>query len=405
MSINISRRDFDKCMIPIYTPAKFIPIYGKGSIIWDQNNNDYIDFTGGIAVNALGHAHPQLQQTLQEQAANLWHTGNGYTNEPILRLAKQLIDLTFAERVFFCNSGAEANEAAMKLARKVAHDRFGKNKRNIISFINSFHGRTLFTVAAGGKSNYSKYFTPLPKKIKHALFNDIESIKRLINHDTCAVIIEPIQGEGGVIPAQKKFLHQLRNLCNIYDSLLIFDEVQSGIGRTGYLYSYMHYDVVPDILTSAKALGGGFPIGALLTTEDIAISMSIGTHGTTYGGNPLAGAVSGKVIELINKPEFMIGVKNSHDFFIQALKKINNKFHLFKEIRGLGLMIGAELNSHFINKSKDLSNLAAEERVMVLIAGTNVIRFTPALNISLNEIDIGMERFTNACKSFVKLHS
>lgn len=402
MSLHVSRHDFDQWMMPVYAPAAFVPVRAEGSTVWDQNGKDYIDFAGGIAVNALGHAHPALQQALQDQAARLWHTGNGYTNEPILRLAKQLIDATFADRVFFCNSGAEANEAALKLARKVAHDRFGPQKSGIVAFTNAFHGRTLFTVSAGGQPAYSKDFAPLPPDIQHAAFNDLEAAAALINENTCAVIVEPIQGEGGVLPAEPAFLRGLRELCDKHQALLIFDEVQSGVGRTGSLYAYMHYGITPDVLTSAKALGGGFPIGAMLTREDLALVMGVGTHGTTYGGNPLAGAVAGKVMELINQPEMMAGVAQRHTWIVEALDELNQRLHLFKQVRGLGLLIGAVLSDDFAGKAKQINLAAAEMGVMVLIAGANVVRFAPALNISEQELRTGMARFAEACESFAR---
>lgn len=266
MSQSITRQNFDEWMIPVYAPAAFIPVRAEGSTLWDQEGKEYIDFAGGIAVNALGHAHPKLREALETQAAKIWHTGNGYTNEPVLRLAKRLIDATFADRVFFCNSGAEANEAALKLARKYAHDHYGAQKSGIVAFKNAFHGRTLFTVSAGGQPAYSQDFAPLPPQISHAVFNDLDSAAALINDDTCAVIVEPVQGEGGVVPATKAFLQGLRELCDRHNALLIFDEVQTGVGRTGHLYAYMHYGVTPDVLSTAKALGGGFPTGAMLTT-------------------------------------------------------------------------------------------------------------------------------------------
>lgn len=402
MSLQVSRHDFDQWMMPVYAPAAFVPVRAEGSTVWDQNGKDYIDFAGGIAVNALGHAHPALQQALQEQAARLWHTGNGYTNEPILRLAKQLIDATFADRVFFCNSGAEANEAALKLARKVAHDRFGAEKSGIVAFNNAFHGRTLFTVSAGGQPAYSRDFTPLPPDIQHAAFNDLDAAAALINDNTCAVIVEPIQGEGGVLPADPAFLRGLREHCDKHQTLLIFDEVQSGVGRTGSLYAYMHYGVTPDVLTSAKALGGGFPIGAMLTREDLALVMGVGTHGTTYGGNPLAGAVAGKVVELINQADMMAGVAQRHAWIVEALEEINQQLQLFKQIRGLGLLIGAVLSDEFAGKAKQINLAAAELGVMVLIAGASVVRFAPALNISEQELKTGMARFAEACGSFVR---
>ncbi|WP_288654149.1 MULTISPECIES: aspartate aminotransferase family protein [Pantoea] len=402
MSLQVTRHDFDQWMMPVYAPATFIPVRAEGSRLWDQQGKEYIDFAGGIAVNALGHAHPALQQALTEQAAKLWHTGNGYTNEPVLRLAKQLIDATFADRVFFCNSGAEANEAALKLARKVAHDRFGDQKSGIVAFTNAFHGRTLFTVSAGGQPAYSRDFAPLPPAIQHAQFNHLESAAALINDNTCAVIVEPIQGEGGVLPADAAFLRGLRELCDRHQALLIFDEVQSGVGRTGSLYAYMHYGVTPDVLSTAKALGGGFPIGAMLTREDLAQVMGVGTHGTTYGGNPLAGAVAGKVLELVNQPAFLAGVTERHQWFVDRLQAINQRLPVFKTIRGLGLLIGAVLNDDFAGKAKQFNLTAAEEGVMVLIAGASVVRFAPALNISQEEVQQGLARFERACERILR---
>ena len=385
-------------MMPVYAPAPFIPVRGEGSRLWDQQGKEYIDFAGGIAVNALGHAHPALREALNDQASKFWHTGNGYTNEPVLRLAKKLIDATFAERIFFCNSGAEANEAALKLARKYAHDRFGSQKSGIVAFKNAFHGRTLFTVSAGGQPAYSQDFAPLPPDIRHAVYNDLDSASQLIDDTTCAVIVEPVQGEGGVVPATNTFLQGLRELCDRHNALLIFDEVQTGVGRTGELYAYMHYGVTPDLLTTAKALGGGFPIGALLATEHCASVMTVGTHGTTYGGNPLATAVAGKLLEIVNTPEVLNGVKQRHDWFVERINAINERFGLFSEIRGLGLLIGCVLNAEFAGKAKLISQEAAVAGVMVLIAGANVVRFAPALNVSEEEVATGLDRFALACE-------
>ncbi|EEH92697.1 aspartate aminotransferase family protein [Citrobacter portucalensis] len=398
MSLSITRENFDEWMMPVYAPAPFIPVRGEGSRLWDQQGKEYIDFAGGIAVNALGHAHPALREALNDQASKFWHTGNGYTNEPVLRLAKKLIDATFAERIFFCNSGAEANEAALKLARKYAHDRFGSQKSGIVAFKNAFHGRTLFTVSAGGQPAYSQDFAPLPPDIRHAVYNDLDSASQLIDDTTCAVIVEPVQGEGGVVPATKAFLQGLRELCDRHNALLIFDEVQTGVGRTGELYAYMHYGVTPDLLTTAKALGGGFPIGALLATERCASVMTVGTHGTTYGGNPLAAAVAGKLLEIVNTPEVLNGVKQRHDWFVERINAINERFGLFSEIRGLGLLIGCVLNAEFAGKAKLISQEAAVAGVMVLIAGANVVRFAPALNVSEEEVATGLDRFALACE-------
>ena len=401
MSQPITRENFDEWMIPVYAPAPFIPVRGEGSRLWDQQGKEYIDFSGGIAVNALGHAHPELREALNEQASKFWHTGNGYTNEPVLRLAKKLIDATFADRVFFCNSGAEANEAALKLARKFAHDRYGSHKSGIVAFKNAFHGRTLFTVSAGGQPAYSQDFAPLPPDIRHAAYNDINSASALIDDATCAVIVEPIQGEGGVVPASNAFLQGLRELCDRHNALLIFDEVQTGVGRTGELYAYMHYGVTPDLLTTAKALGGGFPVGALLATEECARVMTVGTHGTTYGGNPLASAVAGKVLELINTPEMLNGVKQRHDWFVERLNTINHRYGLFSEVRGLGLLIGCVLNADYAGQAKQISQEAVKAGVMALIAGGNVVRFAPALNVSEEEVTTGLDRFSAACEHFV----
>ncbi|MEO9301748.1 aspartate aminotransferase family protein [Acinetobacter pittii] len=402
-NFSVSRNDFNEWMVPVFAPANFIPVRGEGSRIWDQENKEYIDFAGGIAVNALGHAHPVAVNALIEQAKKLWHVGNGYTNEPVLRLAKQLTENTFADKVFFCNSGAEANEAALKLARKVGLDSGIAGKSGIVAFNNSFHGRTLFTVSAGGQPKYSQDFAPLPNGINHVAFNDLEAAKAVINEQTCAVIVEPIQGEGGVIPADIEFLKGLRALCDEFGALLIFDEVQTGVGRTGVLYAYMNSGVIPDVLTTAKALGGGFPVGAMLTTDKFAPHFSVGTHGTTYGGNPLASAVAGAVFEFINTPEVLKGVKERHDYYKNALNKLNEKYEVFKTIRGEGLLIGCALKDEFAGKAKDINNLAGEEGLLSLIAGPNVVRFTPSLIIPFADIDEGLKRFERALARFVEI--
>ncbi|ERK08272.1 aspartate aminotransferase family protein [Serratia fonticola] len=394
--IAVTRQSFDDWMIPVYAPADFILVRGEGSQVWDQQGKSYIDFAGGIAVNALGHAHPQVLAALVEQAGKLWHLGNGYTNEPVLRLAKQLIDATFADKVFFCNSGAEANEAALKLARKYALDSGNREKNQIVAFNNAFHGRTLFTVSAGGQPKYSQDFAPLPGGITHTPFNDLAAAAQVINDRTCAVIVEPIQGEGGVVPAQPQFLQGLRELCDRHGALLIFDEVQTGVGRTGSLYAYMNYGVVPDVLTTAKALGGGFPIGAMITTDHLAKTLGVGTHGTTYGGNPLAAAVAGVVFSLINTPELLDGVKQRLEWFIAGLTEINLQYPIFSEIRGAGLLIGCALNPEYAGRAKQITQLANEEGVIALIAGPDVVRFTPSLIIPEQDVKEGLARFARA---------
>ena len=396
------RSDFDEYIIPTYSPAPFIPVRGVGSTIFDQQGKEYIDFAGGIAVNALGHGHPAIKETLIAQSDKLCHMGNGYTNEPVLALAKKLVKHTFADKVFFCNSGAEANEAALKLARKYALDNYGSQKNEVIAFKSAFHGRTLFTVTAGGQPKYSQDFAPLPSGISHVEFNDLTAVANVINDNTCAVIVEPIQGEGGVIPASVAFLSGLRALCDKHNAMLIFDEVQTGVGRTGFLYAYMQYGVVPDVLSTAKALGGGFPIGGILTTDKFAGTFSPGTHGTTYGGNPLATAVAGTVFSIIADPLFLAEVTKKHDYYIQALNRLNTDYGLFKVIRSAGLLIGCELAEEHQGNAKTITNLAAEEGLIALIAGPNVIRFAPALNISQAEIDLGLHRFEAAIKRYLE---
>lgn len=398
----VQRADFDQVMVPNYAPAAFIPVRGAGSRVWDQSGRELIDFAGGIAVNVLGHAHPALVGALTEQANNLWHVSNVFTNEPALRLAKKLVDSTFAERVFFCNSGAEANEAAFKLARRVAHDRFGPEKYEIIAALNSFHGRTLFTVNVGGQSKYSDGFGPKITGITHVPFNDLDALKAAISDKTCAVVLEPVQGEGGVLPAEQAYLQGARDLCNQHNALLVFDEVQTGMGRTGELFAYMHYGVTPDILTSAKSLGGGFPIAAMLTTESLAKHLVVGTHGTTYGGNPLACAVGNAVIDVINTPEVLDGVKAKHDQFKTRLEAIGQQYGLFTQVRGRGLLLGCVLSDAWKGKAKDIFNAAEQEGLMILQAGPDVVRFAPSLVVDEADIKDGLDRFERAVQKLTQ---
>lgn len=383
-------------MVPVFSPAPFVPDRGEGSRVWDTDGRDYVDFAGGIAVTALGHGHPELLKVLDEQGRKLWHIGNGYTNEPVLRLARRLEALTFADRAFFANSGAEANEAALKLARRVAFERFGADKYEIVSFAQSFHGRTFFTVSVGGQPKYSDGFGPKPDGILHLPYNDIAAAKAVIGPRTCAVIVEPIQGEGGVLPADPAFLKALREACDAHGALLIFDEVQTGVGRTGHFYAYMDCGVTPDVLTTAKALGNGFPIGAMLTTEAYAAHFKVGVHGTTYGGNPLGTAIADKVVELVSDPALLAGVTVRGERIRATLAALNERFDLFREIRGKGLLIGAELNAAHAGRAKDFVNAAAEHGVIMLIAGPDVLRFAPSLVIPHDVLDEGLARFSRA---------
>ncbi|QYM93336.1 bifunctional acetylornithine/succinyldiaminopimelate transaminase [Dickeya zeae] len=398
----VTRDTYDKVILPVYAPAQFVPVKGKGSRVWDQQGKEYIDFSGGIAVTALGHCHPALVAALKEQGETLWHTSNVFTNEPALRLATKLINATFADRVFFANSGAEANEAAFKLARHYAITRHSLYKTKIISFYQSFHGRTLFTVSVGGQPKYADGFGPKPADIVHVPFNDLDAVKAVMDDHTCAVVLEPIQGEGGITPATPAFLKGVRELCDQYQALLVFDEVQCGMGRSGKLFSYMHYGITPDILTTAKALGGGFPISAMLTTEEIASVMAVGTHGTTYGGNPLACAVAEAALDVINTPEVLSGVVDRHARFVSALERINAQYGIFDEIRGMGLLLGAQLKPAWHGRARDFLAASADLGLMILVAGPDVIRFVPSLVITHEEIDQGMALFEKAVAQVVK---
>ncbi|MCS2608679.1 aspartate aminotransferase family protein [Halomonas dongshanensis] len=396
-----SRQDFDHYMTPNYAPQSVIPVRGEGSRLWDQQGREYIDFAGGIAVNSLGHCHPVLVDALKTQGETLWHLSNVYTNEPALKLAKSLVERTFADKVYLCSSGGEANEAALKLARRYAVDHFGEKKDKIISFAQSFHGRTLFTVSVGGQPKYSQGFGPVPGGILHAEYNDLESVRRLMGDDTCAIMVEPMQGEGGLIPATPEFLQGLRALCDEHDALLVFDEVQTGVGRCGTFFAHEHYGVTPDILTSAKSLGGGFPVGAMLTTDKVAASFAFGTHGSTYGGNALASAVALAAIEFIDTPEVLQGIAQRHDLFRKRLEEINERFGVFQEIRGMGLLIGAQMTPAYQDRAKDILPLAIEEGVMALVAGPNVLRLAPSLVIPEADILEGMARLERAIERLV----
>ncbi len=398
----VTRSTFDDVIVPIFAPANFIPVKGKGSRVWDQQGNEYVDFAGGIAVTALGHCHPALVEALKTQGETLWHTSNVFTNEPALKLGQKLIASTFAERVLFMNSGTEANETAFKLARFYASTRHSPYKTKIIAFHNAFHGRSLFTVSVGGQPKYSDGFGPKPADIVHVPFNDLHAVKAVMDDHTCAVVVEPIQGEGGVMAATPEFLKGLRALCDEYKALLVFDEVQCGMGRAGKLFAYMHYNVTPDILTSAKAIGGGFPISAMLTTQEIASAFHVGSHGSTYGGNPLACAVAGAAFDIINTPEVLDGVMAKRELFVKHLNQINEQYAVFSDIRGMGLLIGAELSAEYKGRARDVLNAAAANGLMILNAGPDVVRLAPSLVIDYKDIEDGMARLADAIKAVVK---
>lgn len=400
--MNVTRATFDEVMVPNYNPAAMVPVRGEGSRVWDQDGAEYIDFAGGIAVNVLGHCHPELVNALTEQGNKLWHLSNVFTNEPALRLASKLTDATFADRVYFANSGAEANEAALKLARRWALDKFGEEKNQIIAFNKGFHGRTFFTVTVGGQSAYSDGFGPKPGAIDHCEYNNLEAFEKLISDKTCAVMMEPLQGEGGIISPDPDFVKGVRELCDKHNALLIFDEVQSGVGRTGHLYAYMGLGVTPDILTSAKSLGGGFPIGAMLTTTAIAEHLKPGTHGSTYGGNPLACAVAEKALDIVNTREVLSGVEAKEALYRELLGKINDKYNVFEKIRGKGMLLGCALNKEYEGRARDFLVASANEHLMVLVAGANVVRFAPSLIIPDEDIREGLARFERAVAAVVE---
>lgn len=394
--------DYQQVLTPNYGVPPTIIGKGVGCELFGQDGARYLDLAGGIAVSALGHCHPDVVQALTEQANKVWHLSNVLANEPAIHLAKALVDATFADRVFFCNSGAEANEAAIKAARKAAFDVYGPEKIEIIAFNDAFHGRTIATVTAGGQPKYRTGFGPMPEGFTHLPFNDCKSLEAQVSENTCAVMVEPIQGEGGVRPICPTFFEKIRAACDRVGAALIVDEVQTGMGRTGKLFAYQHSDVSPDILSSAKSLGCGFPIGAMLCKEWISEHLIAGTHGSTYGGNPLGTAVAGKALELINTPELLSNVTERGRQLTQGLNQLNAKHQLFKTVRGQGLLIGAVLKADYAGRSGELVKLTMQMGLMTLVAGPNVHRFAPPLIIAESEINDALQLLDQAYAAFNK---
>ena len=380
------RGEYDNVMLPNYSPANFVPKKAEGSLVWDQDDKEYIDFGGGIAVNSLGHSHPSLIKALTDQSKKIWHLSNYLTNEPAIKLANKLTELTFAENVFFSNSGSEANEAAIKIARKY-HSSRNENRNEIVSFQNSFHGRSLLNISLGSSEMHRNGFEPLMPGIKHGVFNDLSGLDELITEQTAAVILEPVQGEAGVFKANNDFMTKLNEVTSKKGALLIIDEVQSGVGRMGSLYGYMNYNIQPDIVTSAKGLGGGIPIGATLTTRIIGESMQPGTHGSTFGGNPIACAVVYEVLNIVSDEEFLNEVSEKEKLFLNLLSELKNH-GVFSDIRSAGLWIGCDLVEKSANEVLDK---AYEQGLILVSAGSNCLRLAPALNISNSEIEKGVE--------------
>lgn len=390
--------------LPVYKPREAIFDHGKGARVWDIDGNNYIDFGSGIAVNGLGHADPDLVKTLTTQAKKIWHTSNVFYTEPPVLLAEALVKASgFAKHAFFCNSGAEANEAAIKLTRKYAANK-GRppEKREIITFIGSFHGRTLTTVTATAQPKYHAGFEPLPQGFVYAPFNDEAALEKLVTDKTCAIMLEPIQGEGGIVPAKPGFLKFLRALCDKHDLLLIFDEIQCGMGRTGKLFAFQHESgVKPDVVTLAKGLGGGFPIGCMLVGDKAAETLQFGSHGTTFGGNPMATAVAGTVMKKLQSAALKKNVETRSKELRAALEKIGKELHLFKQIRGRGLMIGAELDGKSRGKAGDIIEIVRKHGLLILQAGPDVLRVMPPLTVTKAEMAEGIKRLHAGLKAYI----
>jgi len=384
-------------------PREVIVARGAGASVWDLEGNHYVDLGAGISVTSLGHHHNELLGALVAQGKKVWHTSNIFYTEPPILLAEELCKASkFAKHVFFCNSGAEANEGAIKLARKYAADK-GKppEAREIITFTGSFHGRTLATVTATAQPKYHAGFEPLPGGFHYAPFNDFDAIANMVTDKTCAILTEVVQGEGGITPMKPGFLKHLRQLCDKVGALLMLDQVQDGMGRTGHLFSHFPEGVVPDTVSLAKALGGGMPIGALLIGDKAAETFQFGSHGTTFGGNPIACAVARVVLKKLQTPALMKNVQVRSKQLVTALEEINKQHGIFADIRGRGLMIGAELKPDWHGKAGAINDIVRAHGVLILQAGPNVIRFLPPLVIGEKEMKEGIARLKAAIAAYV----
>ncbi len=390
--------------LPVYRPREVILERGQGARVWDREGKDYIDLSAGIAVCGLGHNDPDLVAALTEQAGKLWHTSNVFYSEPPLRLAEELVTASrFATRVFLCNSGAEANEAAIKLIRKWATTQGrAPDQRVIVTFRGSFHGRTLATVTATAQPKYQEGYEPLPGGFRYVDFNDVAQLEAAMSAgDVASVLVEPIQGEGGVMPAAEGFLRAVRELCDRHGALLALDEIQCGMGRTGTLFAHWQEGVVPDIVTLAKALGGGFPIGAMLAGPKVAEVMQFGAHGTTFGGNPLAAAVARVALRKLGSEQIAANVAKQSQALRDGLASLDAEFGLFSEVRGRGLMLGAVLKPEYAGRAGEILDHAAAQGLLMLQAGPDVLRFVPALNISYEEVAEGLLRLHSALSNFI----
>ena len=370
-------------LMPVYPRCEVRPVRGEGIYLFGEQGERYIDFASGIAVNLLGHGHPHLTKALQKQAETLIHVSNLYGSPQGEKFAQRLVDLTFADTVFFTNSGAEAVECAIKTARRYHHAKGNSHKHDLITFSNAFHGRTMATISATNQEKLRDGFAPLLPGFKVVEFDNLEAALAAIDEHTAGFLVEPVQGEGGIRPASKEFMAGLRKVCDEHDLMLVLDEVQCGVARTGHLYAYDYYGVIPDIVASAKGIGGGFPMGACLATEKAASGMVIGTHGSTYGGNPFAMAAGEAVFDVVANDEFLNHVKAMGERLRSALEQmIGNHDHLFDSVRGLGLMLGIKMKSD----SRAFVNWLRSEGILLVAAGDNVVRVLPPLTITEDDI-------------------
>lgn len=382
----------DKLIMGTYKRFPVVLVKGAGARVWDSTGKEYLDFVAGIAVCSLGHSHPRVMEAIGKQLENLTHVSNLYYQEPQIRLAKILVHNSFADRVFFCNSGAEANEAAIKLARKYSHDNTGGNKYELITMLNSFHGRTLATVAATGQEKFHKGFEPLPEGFRFVPFNDPCALEGAITYKTCGVMLEPIQGEGGVVIPDEGYLREARRICDKYGILLILDEVQTGMGRTGELFAYESSGIKPDILTMAKALGNGFPVGAMLATEKVASAFVPGSHASTFGGNPLAMAAACATLETLLHDGILDNCRKMGLYFIEKLERLKVKHNAIKTVRGRGLITALELHT----AGDEIVLRCLNKGLLINCTNGNILRFIPPLIITAEDIDKAVEMLDEA---------
>jgi acetylornithine/N-succinyldiaminopimelate aminotransferase len=369
-----------------YTRFPVVLRKGRGMKVWSSDGKEYLDFVAGVAVNILGHCHPRVVVAIQKQAQRLIHVSNYFYIEPQIKLAKLLVEHSFADKVFFCNSGAEAIEAAIKLARKYAKEHVHSDRFEIIAALNSFHGRTLAAVTATGQAKFQKGFEPLVPGFRHVPFNDILALREAVNEKTCAVLLEPVQGEGGVMLAEDSYLKEVRALCGELNILLILDEVQTGMGRTGKLFAHEHFGITPDIMAIAKGLGGGVPIGAMLATDRVATGFQPGNHASTFGGNPLVCAAGVATLETILEDGFILDQCNRmSEYFIERLEQLKAKFPaLIKEVRGKGLLLGMELTT----EGDPVVRACLEKGFLINCTAGTVLRFIPPLIVQRKDIDL-----------------